>query len=74
MNKPTKFLMNSNVYEINLTFKKVKCNIQIIPDEHDCYQLLLKTTKPLTTKDRTALRSYLHEEGYIDEAFKTYRS
>lgn len=66
--------MSNNVYEITLAFKGVKCNVQIIPDEYDCYQLLLKTTKPLSTEDRAALRSYLHEEGYIDEAFKNYWS
>lgn len=66
--------MSNNVYEITLTFKGVKCNIQIIPDEYDCYQLLTKTTEPLTTEDRAVLRSYLHEEGYIDEAFKAYWS
>lgn len=64
--------MNSNVYEINLTFKKINCNIQIIPDEYDCYELLIKTNDPLTIEDRAALRSYLHEEGYIDEAFNRY--
>ena len=66
--------MSNNVYEVTLTFKRVRCNVQIIPDEYECYQLLIKTTKPLTTKDRAALRSYLHEEGYIDEAFKSYWS
>lgn len=66
--------MSSNVYEINLAFKGVKCNIQIIPDKYDCYELLIKTTDPLTTQDRASLCSYLHEEGYIDEAFKAYWS
>lgn len=64
--------MSYKVYEISITFKGVKCNIQIIPDEQDCYQLLMKTDKPLSDKERTALRHYLHEEGYIDEAFKHY--
>lgn len=64
--------MNSNVYEITITFKGVKCNIQIIPDEYDCYQLLMKTNKALSIEDRAALRFYLHEEGYIDEAFNSY--
>lgn len=66
--------MSSNVYEVTLAFKGIKCNIQIIPDEYDCYQLLMKATKPLSTDYRAALRSYLHEEGYIDEAFKNYWS
>lgn len=66
--------MSNNVYEITLTFKGVKCNLQIIPDEYDCYELLIKTDKPLTVEDRSALRGYLHQEGYIDEAFKAYRS
>jgi len=66
--------MNNNVYEITLAFRGVKCNLQIIPDEYDCYQLLIKTNKPLSIKDRAALRGYLHEEGYIDEAFKAYQS
>lgn len=64
--------MSNRVYEITLTFKGVKCNLQIIPDEYECYQLLMKTDKQLSTEDRSALRSYLHEEGYIDEAFKNY--
>lgn len=64
--------MSSKIYEITITFKGVICNLQIIPDEYDCYQLLMKTDKPLSTEDRSALRSYLHQEGYIDEAFKHY--
>jgi len=63
--------MNNNVYEITLAFKGIKCCIQIIPDKYDCYELFVKTTKPLSIEDRAALRAYLHEEGYIDEAFKT---
>ena len=66
--------MSNNVYEVTLTFKGVKCNIQIIPDEYECYQLLMKTNKSLSIEDRSALRSYLQEEGYIDEAFKAYWS
>jgi len=62
--------MNSKAYKITIAFKGVKCNIQIIPDEYDCYELLVKSTKPLSIVERSALRSYLHKEGYIDEAFK----
>lgn len=65
-----KFLMNKKVYETTLMFKGTKCNIQIIPDEYDCYQLFVKTNKPLSVEERSILRSYLHQEGYIDEAFK----
>ena len=66
--------MKCNDYRVSLSFKKVKCKIQIIPDEYDCYQLLIKANKPLSIEDRSALRSYLQEEGYIDEAFKAYWS
>lgn len=66
-------LMKHNVYKTSLTFKKVKCDIQITPDKYDCYELLIKSTKPLSEEDRSNLRSYLHQEGYIDEAFKCNR-
>jgi hypothetical protein len=66
--------MSYNVYKVTIAFKGVKYNIQIIPDEYDCYELLIKFTKPLSIKDRSNLRSYLHQEGYIDEAFKGYRT
>lgn len=65
--------MSNNGYNVTLTFKGVKCIIQIIPNEYDCYQLLLKTNKPLSIEERSSLRFYLHEEGYIDEAFKVGR-
>lgn len=64
--------MRGNTYKITINFKGIKCSIQIIPDEYDCYQLLMKTNKELSIKDRSALRYYLHQEGYIDEAFKAY--
>ena len=66
--------MKPSIYEVTIAFKGIKCNVQIIPDEFDCYELSVKSTRPLSTEDRSVLRSYLHQEGYIDEAFKAYQS
>ena len=64
--------MKPSIYEVTIAFKGIKCNVQIIPDKYDCYELLIKSTNPLSTAERSNLRSYLHKEGYIDEAFKYY--
>lgn len=61
------------MYELDLTYNKRKYNIKIktifgIDDEQEHYDLEISTNKQLSGNEFIALRKYLEEEGYIEEA------
>ena len=60
----------SDIYTTELTFKGIKCVVQIITSIDSDYELLIKANKKLSKKDRDALNDYLFNEGYIDEAIE----
>ncbi len=60
----------SDIYTTELTFKGIKCIVQIITSIDGDYELLIKANKKLSKKDRDTLNDYLFNEGYIDEAIE----
>lgn len=61
------------MYETDLSFKGKKFNIRIktifgIDDDEDHYDLEVSTNKRMSGDEFLALRKYLKEEGYIEQA------
>lgn len=56
-----------NAYSVDLTFKKRKFRVFIKP-YGEGFDLEIRTKKTLSGDDFQALKHYLIEEGYIDEA------
>lgn len=61
------------MYETDLTYKKKKYKVIIktifgINDGKEHYNLEISTNKKLTGNEFLAIRKYLEEEGYIEEA------
>lgn len=61
---------SEHIYTTQLTFKGVKCIVQILTSIDGDYELLIKANKKLSKKDREALNNYLYEEGYIEQAIE----
>ena len=61
------------MYETELTFKNKKFKIKVktifgINDDNDHYDLEVATNKKMSGDEFLALRKYLKEEGYIEQA------
>jgi len=61
------------MYETDLTYNKKKYKIKVktifgIDDGKDHYDLEVSTNKKMSGNEFLALRKYLEEEGYIEEA------
>jgi hypothetical protein len=61
------------MYETDLTYNKKKYKIKIktifgIDDDEEHYDLEVSTNKKMSGNEFLALRKYLWEEGYIEQA------
>jgi hypothetical protein len=61
------------MYETDLTYNKKKYKIRIktifeIDDDKEHYDLEVSTNKKMSGNEFLALRKYLEEEGYIEQA------
>lgn len=62
----------SKPYRINLSIDKKGYDITITPHKDEGFDLDIKTPHPMSGDEFQALRKYMEDEGYFEEASQYY--